>query len=179
MSRLQRGTGGRASWRGFRPSRCWRPWRPSSGNWPPARAGPRTSTRPPFRPEGNPEAMARIDRVFEPVAAAWRGLGTIPASGMGVRPEFATHDAARRLDSSGRRRRPPPTSTVAAAATSSAGPWNRRSARSSAAHARRSIRSARAWSAARARARRRISMAHRDDARCVLDRLCHGRLPAQ
>jgi hydrogenase expression/formation protein HypD len=50
------------------------------------------------RPEGNPEALARIGRVFEPVAATWRGLGTIPASGMGLRPEYAEFDAARRLD---------------------------------------------------------------------------------
>jgi hydrogenase expression/formation protein HypD len=50
------------------------------------------------RPEGNPEALARLARVFEPVPAAWRGLGTIPGSGMGLRPEFAAHDAARRLN---------------------------------------------------------------------------------
>jgi hydrogenase expression/formation protein HypD len=49
------------------------------------------------RPEGNPEALARIERVFEPVAATWRGLGTIPASGMGLHEAFAAHDAARRL----------------------------------------------------------------------------------
>jgi hydrogenase expression/formation protein HypD len=49
------------------------------------------------RPEGNPEALTRIHRVFEPVAAAWRGLGTIPASGMGLRAEYAEFDAARRL----------------------------------------------------------------------------------
>jgi hydrogenase expression/formation protein HypD len=49
------------------------------------------------RPEGNPEALARIGRVFEPVAAAWRGLGTIPASGMALRQEFAEADTARRL----------------------------------------------------------------------------------
>jgi hydrogenase expression/formation protein HypD len=49
------------------------------------------------RPEGNPEALARIHHVFEPAAANWRGLGTIPASGMGLRAEFAEFDAARRL----------------------------------------------------------------------------------
>ncbi|MBM4020246.1 MAG: hydrogenase formation protein HypD [Planctomycetes bacterium] len=49
------------------------------------------------RPEGNAEALGRIGRVFEPVAAAWRGLGTIPASGMGLRAEFADFDGARRL----------------------------------------------------------------------------------
>ncbi|MBE3070278.1 MAG: hydrogenase formation protein HypD [Planctomycetes bacterium] len=49
------------------------------------------------RPEGNPEALAHLARVFEPVAAAWRGLGTIPASGMGLRADFAGFDAAGRL----------------------------------------------------------------------------------
>jgi hydrogenase expression/formation protein HypD len=49
------------------------------------------------RPEGNPAAMALLNRVFEPVDAVWRGLGRIPASGMGVREEFAAHDAARKL----------------------------------------------------------------------------------
>jgi hydrogenase expression/formation protein HypD len=49
------------------------------------------------RPEGNVEALARIGRVFEPVAAAWRGLGTIPASGMAVREEYDEFDSARRL----------------------------------------------------------------------------------
>jgi len=49
------------------------------------------------RPEGNTEALARIDRVFEPAAATWRGLGMIPASGMALRSELAAHDAARRI----------------------------------------------------------------------------------
>jgi hydrogenase expression/formation protein HypD len=49
------------------------------------------------RPEGNPEALERIHRVFEPAAATWRGLGTIPASGMALRPAFADFDSARRL----------------------------------------------------------------------------------
>ena len=49
------------------------------------------------RPEGNPEALARIGRVFEPAPAMWRGLAVIPASGMAVRQEFAEFDTARRL----------------------------------------------------------------------------------
>jgi hydrogenase expression/formation protein HypD len=49
------------------------------------------------RPEGNPEALGRINRVFEPVTATWRGLGAIPASGMGLRAAYAEFDAARRL----------------------------------------------------------------------------------
>lgn len=50
------------------------------------------------RPEGNVAAMQHILRVFEPVDSAWRGLGTIPMSGMGVRPEYAEFDAAARLE---------------------------------------------------------------------------------
>ena len=49
------------------------------------------------RPDGNPEAMARILKVFEPVEATWRGLGAIPESGMGLRPDYADFDAAGRL----------------------------------------------------------------------------------
>jgi len=49
------------------------------------------------RPEGNTEAMRRIVDVFEPVDAAWRGVGTIPASGMGLRAAYAEFDAAGRL----------------------------------------------------------------------------------
>lgn len=49
------------------------------------------------RPEGNPRALECIHRVFEPDDATWRGLGTIPASGMKLRPEFAEFDTARRL----------------------------------------------------------------------------------
>ena len=49
------------------------------------------------RPEGNPTAMAMIDRVFEPRDAEWRGLGVIPGSGLAIRGEFAAHDAARRF----------------------------------------------------------------------------------
>jgi len=47
---------------------------------------------------GNPEALTRIDQVFEPAAATWRGLGSIPSSGMAVRDAFAEADAARALD---------------------------------------------------------------------------------
>ena len=49
------------------------------------------------REEGNPEARRAIGEVFEPGDAAWRGLGTIPASGLRVRAEFAAQDAALRF----------------------------------------------------------------------------------
>ena len=47
------------------------------------------------RTEGNPTALAVIDRVYEPAAAAWRGLGVIPASGLAMREEYAQYDFAR------------------------------------------------------------------------------------
>jgi len=50
------------------------------------------------RPEGNPEALARIDRVFEPADVTWRGLGVIPASGMRLRADYAALDAPQTLD---------------------------------------------------------------------------------
>lgn len=50
------------------------------------------------RPEGNPAARALIDTVFEPVDAVWRGIGTIPDSGLALREEFAAHDISRSFD---------------------------------------------------------------------------------
>jgi hydrogenase expression/formation protein HypD len=49
------------------------------------------------REEGNPAAMAAIDRAFEPVDAAWRGVGVIPGSGLSLRPAFAAVDASARF----------------------------------------------------------------------------------
>ncbi len=48
------------------------------------------------RPEGNPKAQARIAQYLEPVDAVWRGIGVIPASGLGLRPEFAAYDAEKK-----------------------------------------------------------------------------------
>lgn len=45
------------------------------------------------KPEGNLKARGVMERVFEPVDAGWRGLGTIPASGLALREEFRAHDA--------------------------------------------------------------------------------------
>ena len=45
--------------------------------------------------DGNPAAKQAIDRVFEPADSVWRGLGTIPRSGLAIRPELAHRDAAR------------------------------------------------------------------------------------
>lgn len=46
------------------------------------------------RPSGNPAAREVIERTFEPCDARWRGLGTIPGSGLAFRPAFAQYDAA-------------------------------------------------------------------------------------
>ncbi len=50
------------------------------------------------RPEGNTRARALIERYLQPVDAAWRGIGTIPASGLGLRAEWSAFDAERRFD---------------------------------------------------------------------------------
>ncbi|MDR2491870.1 MAG: hydrogenase formation protein HypD [Coriobacteriales bacterium] len=47
--------------------------------------------------DGNPTALAAIDRVFEVCDAEWRGLGAIPGSGCCVRDDYADFDADRRF----------------------------------------------------------------------------------
>lgn len=44
------------------------------------------------RAKGNAKAMALIEKYFEPGYATWRGLGTIPDSGMYLREEFKAYD---------------------------------------------------------------------------------------
>lgn len=48
------------------------------------------------RPEGNPQALETLNKVFEIIPQEWRGIGIIPDSGSGLRPEYAAFDAARR-----------------------------------------------------------------------------------
>jgi len=48
--------------------------------------------------EGNKPAQAVIDRVFDLRDRKWRGIGQIPMSGWGLRPEFASFDAEKRFD---------------------------------------------------------------------------------
>ena len=50
------------------------------------------------RPEGNRPARELIGRVFEVRDRAWRGIGMIPDSGWGLRPEYAEYDAELRFD---------------------------------------------------------------------------------
>lgn len=45
---------------------------------------------------GNLQAQAVMARYLEPVDAAWRGIGTLPQSGLALKPEFAAYDAERK-----------------------------------------------------------------------------------
>jgi len=47
--------------------------------------------------DGNPSAKAIIERVFQPVDRNWRGIGMIPQSGWGLRPEYEKFDAEKRF----------------------------------------------------------------------------------
>ncbi|HYA58540.1 MAG TPA: hydrogenase formation protein HypD [Thermoplasmata archaeon] len=50
------------------------------------------------RREGNLPARELIERVFTVVPRKWRGIGEIPASGLGLAPAYAAFDAARKFD---------------------------------------------------------------------------------
>jgi len=50
------------------------------------------------KPGGNPTARRILGEVFEPVDKKWRGLGVIPASGLGLRAAYAAFDAEKRFD---------------------------------------------------------------------------------
>jgi hydrogenase expression/formation protein HypD len=47
------------------------------------------------RPDGNPQALETLHRVFETVDSEWLGLGEIPRSGIRIREELADFDAER------------------------------------------------------------------------------------
>ncbi len=53
------------------------------------------------RREGNVPARTVVEEVFEVVDRGWRGIGVIPSSGLGLRPEFAKWDAERKFDLGG------------------------------------------------------------------------------
>ena len=48
--------------------------------------------------QGNPAAMDAMGRAFESGTAEWRGLGTVPSSGLSIRPELIQFDAAREYE---------------------------------------------------------------------------------
>ena len=49
------------------------------------------------RPEGNIKAREMLDEVFEPRDDWWRGLGILPASGLGIREKYSAFDAEKML----------------------------------------------------------------------------------
>lgn len=49
------------------------------------------------RTEGNIHARRIVEQVFEICDRDWRGIGVIPLSGLGVRANYASYDAARRF----------------------------------------------------------------------------------
>jgi hydrogenase expression/formation protein HypD len=50
------------------------------------------------KPEGNQVAWDAMNRVFEPTACRWRGLGLIPDSGLALRPAYRDWDAGYKWD---------------------------------------------------------------------------------
>jgi len=48
--------------------------------------------------EGNKAAQDIIWKTFQPVNRNWRGIGTIPMSGWGLRPDLTEFDAEKRFD---------------------------------------------------------------------------------
>jgi len=50
------------------------------------------------REEGNPRAMALLDRYFEHADAYWRGIGVIPGSGLKLRAQYAAFDAQEKFN---------------------------------------------------------------------------------
>lgn len=55
------------------------------------------------RHTGNTSAQDALSRVFRITDRAWRGIGTLPSSGLELREEYAKFDAARRFDLTGLR----------------------------------------------------------------------------
>ncbi len=53
------------------------------------------------REGGNPAAQALVGEVLEVVDREWRGIGVIPASGLGLRAPYHDQDAERRFDLAG------------------------------------------------------------------------------
>lgn len=49
------------------------------------------------RAEGNPHARALVEQTLMVEDRNWRGLGEIPGSGLGLRPEYAAYDAPRKF----------------------------------------------------------------------------------
>jgi hydrogenase expression/formation protein HypD len=50
------------------------------------------------KPEGNAKALDMLDEVFQLRDDWWRGLGTLPGSGFGIREKYAEFDAEKMID---------------------------------------------------------------------------------
>ena len=53
------------------------------------------------RRSGNEPAQELVAKVFQLVDRAWRGIGEIPSSGLGLRLEFEAYDAEKKFELSG------------------------------------------------------------------------------
>ncbi len=49
------------------------------------------------REDGNTAALSLLYGVFEPCDTAWRGIGTIPGSGLKIKDEYGSYDAEKRF----------------------------------------------------------------------------------
>ena len=59
-------------------------------------------------PQGNPKARAVLEEVFEPCDSVWRGLGSLPGSGLKIASHHSDFDAECRFDISPVNGRQPP-----------------------------------------------------------------------
>ncbi len=48
-------------------------------------------------PQGNVTAVAKMEEVFEPCDAEWRGIGMIPGTGLAIREKYAAFDAVKKV----------------------------------------------------------------------------------
>jgi hydrogenase expression/formation protein HypD len=53
------------------------------------------------RAEGNPAARAVVEEIYEVCDRKWRGIGSIPRSGLKIRNELAAFDAEKKFDVTG------------------------------------------------------------------------------
>jgi len=50
------------------------------------------------KPEGNTQAVRLMETVFEVSEANWRGIGTVPSSGLQLKPQYEKFDADKKFD---------------------------------------------------------------------------------
>ena len=48
--------------------------------------------------DGNPDARAIIEEVFEPVDAVWRGFGVLPGSGLKLKSKYSSFNSENRFE---------------------------------------------------------------------------------